>query len=260
MKKVLVSVIVLSLVVVIAIVLNLLSVRPTIKGRYIAFPNVVLRNIKVGFSVFDKKGQTSSMYTTRLDKEGGFSIKIREMGDHKVMLTNVGCPSYVFKEPFFSNDMQPYLCNLRKGEVVDLGNMYISEAIDIESPSNNKIFKFADEIVFKWSEIPFADFYTLNILKINTDGKEEQVVSSHKITPGIHYNKICKLEIVDNSKMLFGSIVKLGPFNSVFNSLGEGKYRISVIAYKILAEEKRLLIVGKTSNSIKTWFVIQNGN
>lgn len=229
-----------------------------VEGKYVAFPEINLKYVEVEFTLFDKENMTPvNRYRTKLNRDGSFSIRVKERGEYLLMLSGGDHLSFTLKEPVFSNDMVPYFYNFQDGEVIKLEGLYISDAIKIISPETGKVYTELNGLVFEWPDIPFADFYDLDIFRISQDGEEEIVISVHGIRNRVRYESIKALKLVEKKKIDFDTWVALGSFNRRFSGLTPGKYGIVVYAYKLLPARRDLLLVGQTSTLRKTYFFVE---
>jgi hypothetical protein len=213
---------------------------------------------EVCFTLFDKEHfEEVNEYRTKLKKNGSFKIKVKEQGEYFLMQTGATYPSFRGVKTMLSNNLSCYFYNFKKGEVIKLDDIYISNTIKIINPGKDTVCTSMDELVFEWEEISFADFYTLNIIKINEEDEEQLLISTRKIKNKIEYKTIRTLEIIGKKKLDLNKIVKLDSYNTMFNELNKGKYKIGIIAYKIVDEKKDFLMLSNTHESDDHYFVIQ---
>ena len=136
---------------------------------------------------------------------------------------------------FFSDTDYPivYFYDFEKGKTIKLPPQYISNKITVISPRKDERYDFGNlnDIVFEWEENHFADFYSLEILKVG-EGLPEVVISIHKIGNKIKYSEISDTELI-NKEMDFDCIVNASPYNTIYEQLKTGKYLVYINAYKI---------------------------
>ena len=228
-----------------------------LEGKYVIFPGVNPKMIQLTYTLFDKSKKSVNDYTFRLKKDGSFRIAIKDRGEFYLMQTG---ESYPTTNPFdrivYSNEMRPYFYKFEKDSVIKLDDIYVSKLIEIELPKENENYGDPNELTFRWTSVPFADCYSLTVVKLSNSGDEEIILSSHKIDS----NDVSYKAIKDN-KIITGEIsyddLKNSPmFNRVNKPLNKGKYKLLVQAYKHYDEKKDVWLLSHTDYNKRHYFYI----
>jgi hypothetical protein len=229
--------------------------RCVLEGRYIISPKDDLCVRIMIFTLFDKNGPVND-YTFRLKNDGSFRIGVKERGEFYLMQTGESYPTYSPEKRVFSNEDRPYFYKFEKGKSIKLDDIYISKLIKIESPKENEKYRDPNELTFRWSAVPFADLYSLHIVKVTNSGDREIILSTHRIdSNSVSYKDIRNKQIIEET-IDYNDLKKATMFNRVNKPINSGEYELMIDAYKYYYEKKYHLLLSHTDNSKHYYFYI----
>lgn len=158
-------------------------------------------------------------------------------------------------DPVLSNGHFVILYDLKRGEVINIGEHYILDAIQVISPANNEEVAELEELVFEWKEVPTVDYYTLKISRVKSRENRsfEPLIKACLFETKILYSELQNLPLVKNVFDLTNQI----PFNAVFNTLKPGEYRIDVYAIKFSPDKMNNSIITMNGRWYETYFYIK---
>jgi hypothetical protein len=229
------------------------SNAPRIEGRYITTEDKSLRSIRLKLKLY-KDDLLVSEYETGLGEDGTFSIKVKETGQYYVNIFLSSCDWPTWFDPVLSNGNFFILYDLKKGEVTNIGEHYILDAIQVISPANNEKVVRLEELVFEWKEVPTADYYTLKISRVKSRKNDsyELLIRALLLETKISYEELQSLPIAKDVSDFTNQM----PFNTVFNILKPGEYRIDVYANKF-STDKTFRTVIQDNDDCEIYFYIK---
>ena len=243
-----------TLVILCVIVTVYFSNTPRIEGRYITTEDKSLRPVRLKLK-FYQDDRFISEYETRLRKDGTFSVKVKETGQYYLDIHCFRWERPPWFAPVLSNANFYIPCDLKRGKVVDIGEHYVLEGIQVISPANNEEIVKLEGLVFEWKEVPTADFYTLEISRVKSreDYNFELLIRTVLFETKISYKELQSLPLLKDHS----DFTKQIPFNKVFNTLSPGEYRINVSANKLSTDKTHIVGINQNRLDFETYFYIK---
>ena len=209
--------------------------------------------MRISYEITDANGLTIQEYKVNVRRDGSFKFKVGLVGDYCLKYTGMRVPDFLHM-PNLWGEEDPYFCKLERGKEFSLGEIYLTEPIEIFSPKRDSTYSDPNEIVFSWEEIPFANFYHLFVDYIDKD-EGKQVLSVYSVSSSISFEELLQFPIVNN-KLSISEFMETWPHVLERGNLGLGQYIVYINARKLLYDKKEVICVGMSSD-YKTSFIIE---
>jgi len=228
-----------------------------ITGQVKTEPGKSLKGVLLSLTLFgvDNPGYEQ---TIQLEEDGSFELAGKyKAGKYVLTLNLISYPEGLWREPFFSHEMQLFSALLEKGKTHHIDHLYILEPVEVVSPKENEVFTSPNDIVFKWDSIPYANYYNLFIDKIGGHEDDQDFIITVFIDDTkIAYENISSLELV-RGELSKEDLYDIQPFNRRFRELESGTYNFFITAGIVIPEKKEEITLGETSRIKEYIFYIE---
>lgn len=239
------------------IIIGCVNQQTVISGNIVTEKNKdALSKIELRLTIF-KRNKVEETQRVEINSDGTFDTKVSKKGvirEGRLSIARVTQPPWI--DPFISTELKTFKIKSNT-EYKNIGNVYITDPIDINVPNNNRTYSKQDNILIDWEDFPFVDFYSISLIRIddNKDKEDKLFLSTHNLKKSqFKYKDIVEYDLIER-KVKPEKLLNMKPFNRKVKKLIAGKYEVIIDAYVYDETHDSMVRVGRSSERNK--FIIE---